>query len=240
MSNEAIEEALERLSQATAPSVARFDSSEPLQGSVAVLPSAFNPPTLAHLHLLELARGVPGVEAEAALLTTRNVAKEIEGASLGHRIGMLLAARGARPSLAVLAASQARIVDQAAVLRRTYPAADFDFVVGQDTLVRLFDERYYEGEMDRELKPFFAQHRVIATNRGAVSAEEVAAYVAELRVVYAARIVVRPVDDRHRHVSSSDIRGGGYAGKQGTDLPPEVAAYIRANGLYGVEAGDAP
>ena len=240
MSDDPIQAALQRLQETTALAAVRLDDDKQLRGRVAVLPSAYNPPTRAHLHLLELASEVERIEYEAALLTTRNVAKGIEGASPANRVGMLLAARSARPGLAVLAANQARIVDQATALRIAFPEAAFDFVVGHDTLVRLFDARYYEGDMDLELEPFFAYHRVIATNRGDVSAEEVEAYVAELPIAYASRIVVRALDDGHHHVSSSDARARAGDGDDAEEVPPEVAAYIRAHGLYRSESGEGP
>ncbi len=225
----------ERLGQLAAeetPEAVRFDSDAALRGRWAVLPSAFNPPTRAHLRLLELAEAVEGVERGAALLTTRNVAKGIEGASLADRIGMLLAARESRPGLAVLAANQARIVDQAFALRQTWPEAAFDFVLGFDTLVRLFDERYYTQAMEAELDAFFAQHRVIAANRGNVAAGGVDAYVAEQASRYGDRIVTVTLDEAHRAMSSSEARARIATGEASGGLPEEVTAYIREHGLY--------
>ena len=227
-----IEERVEAFALLEEPLVARFDAEEGLRGGWAVLPSAFNPPTRAHLRLLKLAEGVEGVERRAALLTTRNVAKGIEGASLADRIGMLLAARGSHPGLAVLAANQARIVDQAVALRETWPEAAFDFVLGFDTLVRLFDEQYYTGAMEAELDPFFTRHRVIAANRGDVAASGVDAYVAEQASRYGDRIVTVTLDAEHRAMSSSEARARIAAGEFSDGLPAEVTAYVREHGLY--------
>ena len=225
-------ERLEALARGETPGAARFDADEGLRGGWAVLPSAFNPPTRAHLRLLDLAESVDGVEGGAALLTTRNVAKGIEGASLADRIGMLLAARESRPGLAVLAANQARIVDQAAALRSAWPEAAFDFVLGYDTLIRLFDQQYYEGAMEAVLDPFFERHRVIVANRGGVTASGVDAYVAEQASRYGERIVTVALDTAHRLMSSSGARAQIEAGEGSDDLPEEVAAYIRERGLY--------
>ena len=227
-----LRERLEALAAMEAPAVSRFDSGEAPRGGWAVLPSAFNPPTRAHLRLLDLAEAVAGVEGGAALLTTRNVAKGIEGAALEDRIGMLLATRASRPGLAVLAANQARIVDQAAALRATWPEATFDFVLGHDTLVRLFDQRYYGGSMETELDPFFERHRVIAANRGEVTIEEMGDWVAERAGRYADRIVTVALDQEHGGMASSDARAVIEAGRESDDLPAEVAAYIRERGLY--------
>ncbi|MCY3602798.1 MAG: hypothetical protein OXH12_06920 [Chloroflexi bacterium] len=227
-----IEERLAELAGSEAPAVTRFDAGEGLRGGWAVLPSAFNPPTRAHLRLLDLAQGVVGVTGGAALLTTRNVAKGVEGASLEDRIGMLLAARESRPGLAVLGANQARIVDQAAGLRDAWPEASFDFVLGHDTLIRLFDEQYYDGSMEVVLDPFFERHRVIAANRGEVTPGAMREWVAEQASRYADRIVTVALDQEHGRMASSAIRAQIEAGEGSNDLPEGVAEYIRERGLY--------
>ena len=228
----ALEARVEALARLETPAVARFDRDEALQGRWAVLPSAFNPPTRAHLRLLDPALGVEGVQGGAALLTTRNVAKGIEGAALADRIGMLLAARASRPGLAVLAANQARIADQAAALRATWPGATFDFVLGYDTLVRLFDDQYYDGPMELVLDPFFECHRIVATNRGEVTVADMEAWVAERASRYAARIITVGLDEEHGRMASSEARARIGAGAGSDDVPAEVAAYIREHELY--------
>src|SRR6185437_10745724 len=121
------------------------------------------PPTLAHLHLLETAAALEPGGRPAALLSTRNVAKGVFGAALADRVGMLLAMHAIHPALGVLATNAARLVEQARALRAEFEDAQFDFVVGHDTLVRLFDAVYYT-DMQAGLGEFFAHHRVIATN----------------------------------------------------------------------------
>lgn len=227
-----IEERLADLARSEAPAVTRFDAEEGLRGGWAVLPSAFNPPTRAHLRLLDLAQGVEGVTGGAAVLTTRNVAKGVEGAALEDRIGMLLAARESRPGLAVLGANQARIVDQAAGLRDAWPEAGFDFVLGYDTLVRLFDQQYYTGAMEAVLDPFFERHRVIAATRGEVTEGEMREWVAEQASRYADRIITMALDQEHGRIASSEIRARIEAGEWSDDLPEGVAEYIREHGLY--------
>ena len=197
---------------------------------MAVLPSAFNPPTRAHFHLLTASAQRLNA-SPAALLTTRNVAKGLTGASHEQRIEMLLVARKAVPTLAVLAANQARIVDQAAVLRESYPAASFDFVLGHDTLVRLFEPSYY-GDMAAELASFFEHHRVVVTNRAAHSIVEVEAFLSATAAPFAERITLLEIDDHHASLSSTAARGHAASGGDGPSLTPEVADYIRKQGLY--------
>lgn len=216
--------------RAGGPAVARFDAAAPLTGLVALLPSAFNPPTRAHLHLLASSAERLGA-TPAALLTTRNVDKAATGASYLQRVEMLLLARSTNPELAVLASNQARIVDQAAVLRTSFPLATFAFVVGHDVLVRLFDSSYY-GDMAAELEPFFREHTVIATNRADHPIEEVAEFIAARAGRFAPRISVMVIDDAHAALSSTAARSDAATGDDAPALTAEVAAYVRERGLY--------
>jgi len=230
-----IEAALRDLDASSSPAIVRFDAGPEPAGRVAVLPSAFNPPTWAHLHLLDVGLSVEGVTSSAALLTTRNVAKEVFGAGLADRVAMLLAVQQQRPALAILATNVARLIDQAAALRAWRPAVDFDLIVGYDTLVRLFDAHYY-ADMPSELRPFFERHRVIATNRGQHGVDAVAAFLRRPDArPFAPAILVRELDDHPASLSSTAARDDVARGEHPSALPPEVVDYIRAHGLY---AGD--
>lgn len=212
------------------PLVVRCDQGDELRGAVAVLPSAFNPPTRAHLHLLKAAAEALGA-TPAALLTTKNVAKEAHGADHVQRVEMLLAARQSLPGLVVLASNQARIIDQAAVLSAAFPAAGFAMVVGYDTLVRLFDPVYYE-EVEAELAPFFGAHWLVAANRAEHGVDEVEAYVRGVPERFRRRIVALEIDDDHAALSSTAARGHAADGVESDVLVPEVAEYVRRHGLY--------
>ena len=216
----------------------RLDPGEPFAGRVAVLPSAFNPPTRAHQGLLEVAGEAAGSSAVAALLTTNNVDKSLFGAPLAHRVGMLLALSAAgpalRPPVAVLASNAARIADQGAALMALYPDVEFDFVVGFDTLVRLFEPRYYE-DMDDSLRRFFDRHRVVATNRAEATADSIRDFLAEgVAARYADRVIVAELDRERAGMSSTAAReavAGGLTLPEA--LAPSVHEYIARHGLYG-------
>ncbi len=230
-----IEVGLGDLDASPSPAVARFDAGPELGGRVAVLPSAYNPPTLAHVHLLDLGLSIEGVTSAAALLTTKNVAKEVFGAGLVDRVAMLLAVQRDRPSFAVLATNRARLIDQAAALRAWRPGLEFDLVVGYDTLVRLFDPRYYT-DMFAELRPFFDRHRVIATNRGQHGIDAVEGFIGRPEArPFAGAILVRELDDHPASLSSSAARDDVARGEQPSALPPAVAGYIRDHGLYATD-----
>lgn len=225
--------AIARLDATQDPAAVRFDDGPPLRARVATLPSAYNPPTIAHLGLLELAATLPGVGSVAALLTTKNVAKGVFGASLEHRVGMLLELQGALPDFAVLAANTARFVDQAEALRTSFPQVDFDFVVGYDTLVRLFDPVYYR-DMAGELSPFFARHRLVAANRADATVREVEHFLDRPDVEpFRPSITVLELDEARAALSSTLAREAAANGAH-NDAPvlPAVARYIDAHALY--------
>ena len=238
------------LDAARAPSACRFDEGLPFGSHAVVLPSAFNPPTLAHQHLLERAvsspspasvarreRG-PGGEGHArqpapiALLTTRNVDKGLYGATLADRVGMLLALRSEWPALAVVASNQARIIDQAESLTAAFGFETLTFVVGFDTLERLFAPRYYTN-MERELAPFFERHRVLAANRGNVSAERVADWIAGNAGSFADRVSALEIDEFPATLSSTQVRDALSEADDHPALSRAVRQYIREHGLYG-------
>jgi nicotinamide-nucleotide adenylyltransferase len=217
---------LEALDSEDGHAVVRFDGQEP-PGPRVVLPSAFNPPTEAHLALMTLAADVLDSHP-AALLTTRNVAKAVEGAPLEDRVGMLLAARQEHPRMAVLVANSARFVDQARALRSTY-GSQFDFVAGYDTLIRIFDPRYYD-DMEAELDELFAHHRLVATNRADNGMDEVRRFIREKARAHADRILPLELPDGPASLSSTAARES--AGGELEGVSPGVAAYIRRRGLY--------
>ncbi len=222
--------ALSALDAAPRPYARRFDSPEPLAGPVAFLPSAFNPPTLAHLRLLHRAAEAASAHP-AALLTTRNVDKDVTGAPLAARLEMLLAARRDGHEVAVLAANAARIIDQVAALETAFPAADPTPVVGFDTLVRLFDPRYYT-HMVAELDPFFERRRIIAANRGPHALEAVAEWLHANARDYADRVILVELDPQSAAISSTRARELAAAGVLPDVVPPSVRAILAQRRYY--------
>ncbi len=210
----------------------RFDGGAPLGGRVAVLPSAFNPPTLAHVGLLQLGLEVQGVGRAAAMLTTNNVDKGLFGAPLAHRMGMLLAIHEEHDAIAVLGSNAARLMDQGLALDAAFPGVGFDFIVGFDTLVRLFDPKYYDN-MNVALDQFFSRHRVIATNRAQATINAVRDYVREAVIQpYAGRIIVRELDHRWASLSSTSVRDAPGDSGESEALTPAVRNYIARHALY--------
>ncbi|MGE3077193.1 MAG: hypothetical protein AB7N24_19505 [Dehalococcoidia bacterium] len=222
---------LSRVDEVPEPAAARFDLGRALSDELVVLPSAFNPPTLAHQHLLERALELAADASPVAMLTTRNVDKGLHGASLEQRVEMLLALQAAWPELAVLVSNQARIIDQAEALRRTFgDALRLRFVVGFDTLERLFARRYY-SDMEAELTPFFERSRVLAANRADVGSDAVREWIERNAGPFSRAIDVMEIDEEPASMSSTAARERVPAG-DGEMLPAGVQRYIERHGLY--------
>lgn len=223
---------IEHVHASEAPTVIQLDGGGEPESRVAVLPSAYNPPTRAHLELLRVAGEAEGVGSVAALLTTRNVVKGLFGASLAHRAGMLLALCQEDSGFTVFVTNQARIADQAKLLGSALAGAGVDMVVGYDTLVRVFDPRYY-ATMHEELAVFFAEHRLIASNREGHGAKEIRGYLERPEVrLFAGRILVSEISDEAAALSSTSAREAIAAGREPNELPSRVRAYVERHGLY--------
>ncbi len=235
MADSNVRQVLDRLDAESGFSVARIDEGPALKSHIAVLPASFNPPTIAHVELLEQAKGVSGVATSVALLTTRNVDKSLSGASYEDRIAMLLALD--LPSTGIFVSNAARIADQAVALRNDFPTEIFDFVVGYDTLVRLFDRSYYHEELAAVLDNYFSHHRVIAATRGEQGLDAIDAFLNSEPTArdFVSRILPLDLGDELADVSSTEVRETIATGGD-PDVPPSVRRYIDERGLYSQRA----
>lgn len=203
-------------------------------GRLGVMSASFNPPTRAHVRMAEEAGRLCGFGETLFVLAKTNVEKGLYGAPLEARLLMIDALAGSRPSCSVAAVSHPRFVDKAAALRACYPpGAEICFIVGYDTLVRLFDPKYY-ADMPADLRRMFASCRFVAANRGEHPSETVRRFLErpECRE-FADRITVMELDARHAGMSSSEVRERLRTGEGTSDLvPEEVERLIRQMGLY--------
>jgi len=181
---------------------------------------------------MQLAREAAAADHAIALLTTRNVSKGVFGAGLGHRVEMLLALHEDQPDISVFAANAARIADQAEALRACLPGVALDFIVGYDTLVRLFEPHFY-ADAHAELAAFFANHGVIAANRGDMDVQAVEACLERPDVApFAPQIAVIGLDDYRASISSTEAREAVANGLVPETVPAPVLQYIREHRLY--------
>ncbi|KAG0305635.1 hypothetical protein BGZ97_001050 [Linnemannia gamsii] len=142
---------------------------------IAVLDSSFNPPTKAHYQLLKAAARV-GCDAVLLLLATNNVDKGQTGAGAVERLEMMEAVAidsirnekedPALRHMAVGLTIHARFMDKAQPILDSYPAntVQLSWIMGHDTMTRLFDPKYY-NDVHADMAPFFEQCDVICSSR---------------------------------------------------------------------------
>jgi nicotinamide-nucleotide adenylyltransferase len=121
----------------------------------------------------------------------------------------------------VAACSQGRFVDKCQAIRPHYPTGTrLTFVVGFDTLIRLFDPRYY-ADRDASLSALFQASDFIAANRAPEPPEAVTAFLARPDAApYARRIRVIPLPANLAAISATSIRDRLARGESVTRLVP--------------------
>ncbi|UCD70454.1 MAG: nicotinate-nicotinamide nucleotide adenylyltransferase [Syntrophobacterales bacterium] len=147
--------------------VSRFKGmAERQEKEVGVLPSSFNPITQGHMAILQGAAEIRTLREIILVLDTQAMDKEIFGATLVDRLLMLRVLFEDHPRFSVGMSNRGLFLAKAEVLKKMYPeGTDITFIVGYDTLSRLFDPKYYEdreGALDR----LFACCTFMVTNRG--------------------------------------------------------------------------
>jgi len=119
-------------------------------------------------------------------------------------------------------------VDKARAIRPAYPPGTrLAFILGFDTLVRLFEPRYY-ADMSGELQELFAAAEVVAANRAPEPPEAVTAFLD--------RPEVRPFHNRIHPlhlprdiaaVSATAVRQRLARGESAAGLvPPEILPFL--------------
>jgi nicotinamide-nucleotide adenylyltransferase len=208
---------------------------------IAVLSASYNPPTLAHLRMAELAHvdlGYPEVILELAIA---NVDKAVTDAPLHERLMMMGVLAESRPWLSVAVATHGRFLDKMAALREHFPTADVCFIVGYDTLVRVFDPKYYT-DRDAELRALFDQTSFVCANREGSGDDALdGLLLLPANAPYAEGVRPMALDAYHAGLSSTAVRTSIASAQSRPDgLPEEVAAYIDGRGLYSRSGGDSP
>jgi nicotinamide-nucleotide adenylyltransferase len=194
----------------------------------ALLAGSFNPPTRAHLAVLEAARAA-GADLAAFVVAIRSVDKEsVEAASLEDRLA-LLDAIAFRLGAALLLTNAGLYVDQARAIRELLPASRLSFVVGFDKLLQILDPRYYD-DRDRALRELFARADLLVLPRAGAGEEAFRRALADpANQRWASAVTLLPAPATlDPDLSASAIRAGVYDDELERVLPPESAAFVRA------------
>ncbi len=198
-----------------------------------ILDSSFNPPTLAHRALL---LSLPTRATKLLLLSTTNADKPHAPASYAQRSQMMLILARAVPNSAVALIDRPTFAEKA---REEAELKKSTWVLGWDTLVRFFADKYYpEGSMGRVLRTFFVEDgsRVVYSRRGETSDVALLAWINEfLDEHQIPRDCVQEVeiDSALKDVSSSAVRAAIKEGREWKGMvTDEIADYIECERLY--------
>lgn len=188
------------------------------------LSASFNPLTMAHVRLAQEASRAFPAEEILLLLARANVDKPVEGFSLERRLSLLVRFAESHPAYSVAACSHGRFVDKVEAIRPHYPRRTrLAFIVGFDTLVRLFDAKYYADPGDA-LSSLFSVSEFIAANRPPDPPDAVASFLARPDVApYARRIQAIQLPAEIAAMSATQVRTRLARGEPVADLvPPEI------------------
>lgn len=175
---------------------------------VGVLAGSFNPPTVAHLHLLDAAR--PMVDELLCVLPRAFPHKQYHGASLGERVGMLEEAGGGA-GFSIAIAEGGLLAEIAEECRAAFEApVRLFFLCGRDAAERIVEWDYgRRGAIDEMLESF---ELLVAPRGGAYRPPEHLKH----------RVHHLETDERFDGVSSSELRERIARGRGWEELTPEA------------------
>jgi len=199
-------------------------------GTLLCLSASFNPMTTAHAGLIREASRVYSPGEVLLLLAVANVDKAVRGLPLTARLDLLRRFAESRPTFSVAAVGHGRFVDKMNAILSAYPAGTrLVFLLGFDTLVRLFDPKYYTHPTDA-LSRLFEGSECVVANRDPEPPEAIAAFLARADVApFAHRIRVIRLSADLAAVSATDVRARLAQGEPVAGLvPPEIQAPLEA------------
>ncbi|MGB8345956.1 MAG: hypothetical protein WCD86_13800 [Ktedonobacteraceae bacterium] len=235
-----IQRLLDQLDPDAAPRAMVTPGSPRPQGEIIVFPGSFNPPTIAHLALLEqaeqFAQAQPATTGDVRLyaaVSKRITDKEnVDRPLLLDRI--VLIERVVRKHLAragVMLFNRGLYVEQADAVHSTFPDVKrLFFLIGFDKIVQILDPRYY-SDRDTALRELFGLADLLVAPRGQDGPDALETLLAKPEnQPFRTHIHALPFDPAYRGVSSTRIReqNDRYTG----DEPPEVRQFIRETRVY--------
>ena len=203
--------------------MAQYLAGRPLSnGRVGVLPSAFNPPTIAHVALADAAREVAGLDQIAFALPKRLPHKDYTDASFDERLEMLLALTATRQEWACVVTDGGLFIEMAREVKAlSGPNVEALLLCGRDAAERIVGWDYQEAPpIEDQLREF-----------GMVVAARGERYRPPNRL--ADRFTSASLPDECAEVSSSSVRAEVARGEDWRAfVPPAVADIVVKLGLY--------
>jgi nicotinate (nicotinamide) nucleotide adenylyltransferase len=207
-----------------------------------VFASSFNPPTTAHVELIQRASNAFALDEVLALAGRANADKLDYECSLEERLTMLTLAFAGQPRVSIGLSSHAFYVDMIDALAHRYPGeTDLHFIVGFDTFERVLDvenrytERYYRQFRSRleAIEHLVSRSRLIVAGRDGSEFESVKGLVERELVLSFERVLYLDFPADLGQLSATAVRKNRRAGMPISWLvPAKVEEYIQTHGLY--------
>ena len=172
-----------------------------------IFSGSFNPLTLAHAKMIEDTMTEYQLDELLLLLAKANVDKTVFGLPLAARLLTLKSYTQSRERLSVGVSSHGRYIDKVTALKVMLPPeTEFHFIVGYDTLVRIFDPKYYT-DFHTELGELFVDARFIVANRAEADIKTIESFMdrSEIRQ-YAPYVSCLLLPDVYAYMSSTEVR----------------------------------
>ena len=172
-----------------------------------IFSGSFNPLTLAHIKMVEDTVAKYQLDELLLLLAKANVDKPVFGLPLAARLLTLKKYAENRPKISVGVSSHGRYIDKVRALKTLFsPDTAFNFIVGYDTLVRIFDAKYYT-DFHAELQALFASARIIVANRASADIKTIKTFMAQPEIYrYAPYVSCISLPDVYASMSSTEVR----------------------------------
>ncbi len=199
-----------------------------------IFSGSFNPLTVAHIKMIEEAHKQYNLDEILLILARVNVDKGVFGLSLADRLLMLRLYAVSRKNFSVAACSHGRFIEKIEALKPAYPSGThFSFILGYDTLVRIFNAKYYTN-LHGALEALLGQCCLIVANRQEHNADAMRQLLAQPDFQrYASCIDLIGLPNFYAEISSTDIRTQIQQGNSIDHLvPSEVQAFLKTSHAY--------
>ena len=193
-----------------------------------IFSGAFNPLTLAHTRMIEDTGAKYQLDELLLLLAKANVDKAVFGLPLAARLLTVKKYAESRQAFSVGVSSHGRYIDKITALKSIFPSdTEYHFIVGYDTLIRIFDTKYYT-DFHAELQELFVSARFIVANRAEADIATIEAFIAQPEICqYASYISSILLPDVYAHISSTQVRELLARGEAIEHLvPPSIVAML--------------
>ena len=172
-----------------------------------IFSGSFNPLTLAHTKMIEDTIAEYELDELLLLLAKANVDKGVFGLPLAARLLTLKRYTENQEGFSVGVSSHGRYIDKVTALKAILPPETvFYFIVGYDTLVRIFDPKYYT-DFHTELRELFIEARFIVANRAEADIKTIESFMNEPEIRrYAPYVSCLLLPDVYAYMSSTEVR----------------------------------